>query len=74
MLYAFQYSTLSTVDLTLLGDFLAIGFAIAVVVALLVLILRLLRSVVQSMAGMLSWSIAVAAIVFLFFRLLRFFA
>lgn len=72
MSYAFslrQYSTLTTSDLALLGDSLAIGFAIAVIVALLFLIWRLLRSVVRSMAGMLSWSIAVAAIVFLFFRL-----
>lgn len=77
MRYAFsflQYSTLSAAELALLSDLLLLGFAVAAIVFLLRLIWRLLRSVVRSMAGMLSWAIALATIAFLFFRLVRFFA
>lgn len=68
-----QYSALSTADLALLGDLLLLGFTVAAILYLLRVIWRLLRSVVRSMAGLLSWAIAIAAIVFLLVRLVRFF-
>jgi len=73
--YAFiflQHSTLSAADLALLGDLLLVSFAVVVLLMLSRVVWRLLRSVVQSMAGLLSWAIAVAAIVFLLGRLVRF--
>ncbi len=76
MRYAFPYlqsSTLGAADIALLGDLLLLGFAVVAIFYLLRVVMRLLRSVVHSMAGMLSWAIAVVAIAFLFFRLVRFF-
>jgi hypothetical protein len=76
MWYAFsflQYSTFSPADLAIFGDLLLAGFAIAAILFLLRAIWRLLRSVLHSMAGLLSWAIAVGTLAFLFFRLVRFF-
>ena len=73
--YAFtylQHTTLSAADLALLGDLLLLGFAVALLLVLFRVVWRLLRSVVYSMASLLSWAIAVAALVFLFVRLVRF--
>jgi hypothetical protein len=64
---------LSAADLAQLGELLVLGFALAAFLSLVRVVWRLMRSVVRSMAHLLSWVIAVAAIGFLLLRLARFF-
>ena len=72
--YSFlQHGALSAADLALIGDLMLLGFAVAALAFLLRMIWRLLRSIVLTMAHLLSWAIAVTAVAFLLFRLVRFF-
>lgn len=68
-----QHSTLSAAELAMLGDLLVVGFTVAAILFLLRVIWRLLRSVLHSKVGLLSWALAIATITFLFFRIVRFF-
>lgn len=70
----FQYAALEPADLALLVELLLLSLAVAAVLYLLRVVWRFLRSVLRSMAGMLSWAIALVAIVFVVIRLVRFFA
>lgn len=71
MRYAVDFLDYS--ELALFGDLLLISVAIVALIYLVRGAWRFFISVVSSMAGMLSWALAVAAIAFLFVRLARFF-
>ena len=76
MMYAIsaflQYVAIDSVEWALVGDFILLAFVIVVGLWLMGLAWRLLQSIVRTIAGMLSWIIVVAAIIFLFARLARF--
>ena len=67
-------SAFSPADLAMLGDLLLVAFATAALAYLLRMIWRLLHAVVQQMAQMVSWTLAIVTILFLVIRLVRFFA
>jgi hypothetical protein len=64
---------LSDADLALMADLFLLGFAITAGFLALRVIVRLLGSVLRSMAGLIGWAIAVAAVALLLVRLVRFF-
>ena len=70
----FQNTTLSSVDVTLLSELLLLSLAVVAVLWLLRAAWRFLSAVVSSMANMLSWALALAAVVFLVVRLVGFLA
>ena len=70
----FQNTSLSSVDVTLLSELLLLSLAVVAVLWLLRAAWRFLSAVVSSMANMLSWALALAAVVFLVVRLVGFLA
>ena len=70
----FEQTALSSVDVTLLSELLLLCLAVVVVLWLLRAAWRFLSAVVSSMASMLSWALALAAVVFLVVRLVGFLA
>ena len=76
MMYAIsaflQYVATDTAGWALVGELILLAFVIVAGLWLMGLVWRLLQSIVRTIAGMLSWIILVAALIFLFARLARF--